>query len=169
MSQGVVYLLEVVEVNEQCRTKMAVPPAAGQGLFQAVHQQPPVWQVGQYVVSGLPFDKFRRTSVFGDVAKTPDPSNGLITDFLWLRVTLENPAIVELDLVLADCIGLRVQGAHLRQELIGIFYQFRYVPKHAVVISGGQQIVRKAPHFGEAFIVVGGPAVVVHHQDSVGG
>ena len=52
MAQGVVQGLEVVQVDEQQRTALALALGAGQCLLHAVHQQHAVGQAGERVVEG---------------------------------------------------------------------------------------------------------------------
>ena len=53
VTEGVVDVLEVVEVDEQRRPTGAVAAVADQQLLDAVHDQRPVRQPGQRIVEGL--------------------------------------------------------------------------------------------------------------------
>ena len=56
MPQGVVQVLEVVQINEQQRATGLAASASYQGLGQTVQQQAPVWQTGQRVIKRQPHD-----------------------------------------------------------------------------------------------------------------
>ena len=53
VAEAVVHVLELVEIDVQGRSSGALPPAAGQELLHAVHDQGPVRQAGQRVVHRL--------------------------------------------------------------------------------------------------------------------
>ncbi len=70
VAERVVDVLEVVEVDEQRRTRRPVALAAGEELLDAVHDQRPVRQVGQRVVQRL---MAQLVGAFGDQAQRPRP------------------------------------------------------------------------------------------------
>src|SRR5215213_4767875 len=47
VTQGVVYDLEAIQIHEQHRNPIMLPPGAPQGLSEAVHEEPAIGQVGQ--------------------------------------------------------------------------------------------------------------------------
>ncbi len=54
VAQGVIDLLEVIHIDEnQGEAGCLVTAVAGHGMMQVIHQQRPVWQLGQRVVQGI--------------------------------------------------------------------------------------------------------------------
>lgn len=53
MPQGIVDVLEVVEVQEQDRDTTASPPGLYEDVLQTIREQGPVGQLGQGVVQSL--------------------------------------------------------------------------------------------------------------------
>ena len=50
MAEAVIHRLEVVQIEEVQRHRLALPLAAAQGLIQPIIEQPAVRQVGQRIV-----------------------------------------------------------------------------------------------------------------------
>ena len=54
VAQGVIDLFEVIHIDEnQGEAGCLVTAVAGHGMMQVIHQQRPVWQLGQRVVQGI--------------------------------------------------------------------------------------------------------------------
>ncbi|OPZ04253.1 MAG: hypothetical protein BWZ09_01917 [Alphaproteobacteria bacterium ADurb.BinA305] len=68
---GVVYALEVVDIDEQQRPVAAVAARVGQALAQAVEQETAVGELGQRVDEGEIADRFLGGLAFGDVDDHP--------------------------------------------------------------------------------------------------
>src|SRR5450759_1450103 len=72
MAEGVVDVLEIVQVNEQQRTFSATTRAGSQCLLEPVQQKPPVGQVSERVVERQILDFFFCRLAFRKVDKCPN-------------------------------------------------------------------------------------------------
>ena len=72
MAQGVVQGFEVVQIDEQQCPMTAAARTRGQGLVEAVHQQPAIGQAGQRIVEGQAPDLLLSVLTLGDVHQGAD-------------------------------------------------------------------------------------------------
>src|ERR1019366_5626588 len=72
MAEGVVDVLEIVQVNEQQRTLPATTRTGSQRLLAPVHKKPPVGQASERVVERQILDRFLRRLSFRHVDKCPN-------------------------------------------------------------------------------------------------
>jgi hypothetical protein len=68
MAEGVIDVLEAVEVDHEDRHRDPWAPAAGQGVLQPVGEQGPVGQAGQRIVQSLADELFLQLLALGVVA-----------------------------------------------------------------------------------------------------
>lgn len=67
MSQGVVDILKVVQVEKQQGPQSVMTVAMGDGLVQTFHQQAPVREFGKVVVIGASLEELGVLAALGDV------------------------------------------------------------------------------------------------------
>ena len=79
VSQGVVELLEVVQVQEQHRTMFSHPRRMCQDVLQPVHQKAAVGQAGELVVKRQFVDLRLVLSLLADVPYQSDPGGAALT------------------------------------------------------------------------------------------
>ena len=78
--QGVVDALEPVQVQKQHRQLARLAFAQGNQLVEALHQQMPVWQVGQAIVQGQMARMFVLLPALGDVTEHRHVAQGLVVN-----------------------------------------------------------------------------------------
>ena len=69
MAEGIVHLLEAVQVNEKYRAVVAIAPGLGDGLLEQGMHHGPVGQAGEGIVIGQAVDLLFRVLALGDVAE----------------------------------------------------------------------------------------------------
>ena len=169
VSQRVVDELEMVDVHEHHGQQALLPVGVAEGLGQPVAEEKTVGQAGERVVVRLVPDALFRAPALGDVPKAPDPTHGTALQAMGRRVTVEDSPVRELEGVEGLGLGLGVELADPGQEGLGVAELAHGVSEHGLVPSVGEERGRDPPELGEALVVRHHPALVIDHQDAVGG
>ncbi len=74
-----------------------------------------------------------------DVAETPDPTVGTTVDQPWARRPLQNPAILEVEEVVAGGLGLRIELADLGEKVLGIGKLVEHEGERPFVVAGRRE------------------------------
>src|SRR5467141_1343564 len=111
---------------------------------------------------------FLGAAVFGHVAEAPDPADRLPLDELGPGIAFEDAAVPELDGVETLLAGNRIERVHLVAELLGVFQLIEDEIEGVLVLPGGEDLRRDAPHLRELLVVRADLAEVVDDQNAVG-
>ena len=105
----------------------------------------------------------------GDVAEAPDPPGRHAVRQRGPRGPLQNPAILEVQEVLADRFGLRIELPNLGEKGLGVRKLVEHVGEGPVVVPGAEDLLRQLPELGEAPVEAHDPAGAVDHQEALFG
>src|SRR6266581_5434361 len=111
---------------------------------------------------------FLGVAVFGHVAEAPHPAYRLPLDELGPGIAFEDAAVLELDGVETLLAGIRIERIHLVAELLGVFQLIEDEIECVLVLTGGEDPRREAPHLRELLVVGADLAEVVDDQNAVG-
>ena len=103
------------------------------------------------------------------VTEAPHAADRGTFDALRAGVALEDASVLELDDVVALGLGVRIHVAHAAQEALGLRELVDHEPEGEVVVAGGHDLRRQAPHLDEPLVEPNDPAMPVDDDDPVGG
>jgi hypothetical protein len=169
VAEAVVDRLEVIEVQQQHRHAVLPAPVGRQGRGDLLDEVGPVGQRREGIGEGLDAQFLLQLPMQGHVPEAPDPPDRDPVDPLRLGVTLEEPAVQELDLVMAALGRHRPELGGLPGELLRMHQLVEHRVLELRVVSGGQHGRVDPPHVQELLVVAQDPPARVDHQDPVGG
>src|SRR6266851_5709943 len=111
---------------------------------------------------------FLGVPVLGHVAEAPHPADRLSLDELGPGIAFEDAAVLELDGVETLPAGIRIERIHLVAELLGVFQLIEDEIERVLVLTGGENLRREAPHLRELLVVGADLPEVVDDQNAVG-
>ena len=138
-------------------------------VVDAVTEQRLVGETGQRVVERLVRQLVLQPAVVGDVTEAPHAADDLTVDALRQRVAVEDPAVLELERVVADGFRLVVQAADLGDERGRVAELVEHERERVAVVGVAEDLGRQLPHLGEPAVGARDPARSVDHENAVGG
>src|SRR5438309_4938072 len=152
MAQGVVDVLEVVEIDEQHRelSRASVEPYGR--MIDPIPEQGLVGKTGEGIVQGLMGELLLELLLLRDVSEAPHPTDHRVDHPPWEGVAFEHAAVFELEYVVTVRFRSGVQFLDLGQERVGIAELVDYPRQRLAVVPGGQHLVRNLPQLYEPAI-----------------
>ena len=169
MSEAVIDHLEVVEVQEHNGHVLVSAFIAGERLIDAVVEEGSVGQTRQGVVKGQMGQVVFETLLFRDVAEAPHPTDDFARHVLRLGESLKDPAVDELQGVIAFGFRLSIEINHAGDKRARINELIRDVLDDSIVVASGDEVGRQSPHVGELAIETGDGSIGADDEQSVGG